>query len=349
MKKIIKKIFEISRIISIVFVLHCCIDDNILPPLTGKLNPTAELLVYFETIGDFANSELAPALIDAEEVFANINNYLIIDVRDNSDFMAGHIEGAVNVQNDSLYSYIKNLNQNLYPKVVLVSSNGHRSAYYVCLLRLSGFNNIYTLNFGMAAWNINFADEWLNALKNDSARISFNNNYYPKGEFTNLPEIIFENPTASLQERVEKRIESFIKTGFTKVNQYRSRFYFFSNDFLVCYGKSRLYRSPISAAVDPGRGHAAGTIHYADEQFFELRSVQYLQTLPTDRAILIYGYNGQLSACMTAYLRVLGYDAISLEFGANQIFYNRMLDDPELYAYAFDHTDIKNFPYVIGN
>jgi len=348
MKKFAKKIFKISTIVSIVLILHNCIDDNILPPLTGELNSTAELLVHFETLGDYVNSGLAPALVDAEEVYANINNYLIIDVRDNSDFIAGHIEGAVNVQNDSLYGYLKNLNQNLYSKIVLVSTNGHRSAYYACLLRLLGFNNIYTLNFGMAAWNINFADEWLNGIKNDSARILFSNIFFPKGGFTNLPEIIFENPDALIQERAKKRIEQFIKTGFNKVKQYRSGFLLFGDDLLVCYGKGRLYNAP-SAGVDAGRGHAAGTIHYSDLPFFELRTVQYLQTLPTDRAILIYGYNGQLSACMVAYLRVLGYNAISLEFGANQIFYTRMLNDPELSEYAFDQSDIKNFPYVIGN
>ena len=68
----------------------------------------------------------------------------------------------------------------------------------------------------------------------------------------------------------------------------------------------------------------------------------------TDRKILVYDYNGQLSACMVAYLRVLGYDAISLEFGANQVFYNRMLDDPELVEYAFTSFVIKDYPFITG-
>jgi len=348
MKKFTNKIFKISGIVSIVLMLNSCIDDNVAPPLTGELNSTAELLVYFESLGDFTNTQLAPALVDADEVYTNINSYLIIDVRDNSDFIAGHIEGAVNIQKDSLFSYIKNINQNLWSKVVLISRNGHRSAYYACLLRLAGFDNIYTQNFGMASWHIDFADEWFNSINNDDERVFFNNDFFPKGDFINLPEIIFENPDDPIRERADQRIESFIKTGFNKVQQYRSGFILFGDDLLVCYGKSRLYNAR-SVGVDAGRGHAAGTIHYADIPFFEFRAVQYLQTLPIDRTILIYSYNGQLSACTAAYLRVLGYDAISLEFGANQIFYNRMLDDPELSTYAFDYTDIRNLPYVIGN
>ncbi len=330
-------------------VLFGCIDDSIIPPITGNLNSTAEMIVYFESLGDFPNSNLAPALVSAEEVHANLSNYLVIDVRDSSSFISGHIEGAVNVSHDSLYIYIKNRNTTLYEKIVLISENGHHSSYYACLLRLAGFNNVYTLNFGMASWNINFADAWLNSIDNHNARTSFNNEFYPKGDFTNLPKIMFENPNLSIQERVEKRIELFIKAGFNKVEQYRSEFTYFSDNLLVCYGKSRLYRAPMGLAVDPLLGHAEGTVHYADAPFFEFRAFQYLQTLPNEGSILIYDYNGQLSACMVAYLRVLGYDAISLEFGANQLFYDRMLDDPELTEYAFDLSDINDFSYVRGN
>jgi len=349
MKKLIGKIFKRSTIVSIVFMLNSCINDNISPPLTGELNSTAELLVYFETLGDFANSEFAPALIDAEEVNSNLNDYLIIDVRENIDFIAGHINGAVNVASDSLYVFMENLDHTIYEKIILVSKNGHASAYYTCLFRLSGFNNVYTLNFGMASWHIDFADEWFNGVRISLGRDAFNNVIYPKGTFTNLPEIIYDNPDAPIQEKAEKRIESIMKTGFTNSKEYRSEFHLFGDELLVCYGKSRLYNSPRFAAVDPEKGHAAGTIHYTDLPVFEFRTVQYLQTLPANKTILIYDYNGQLSACMVAYLRALGYDALSLEFGANQVFYDRMLSDPELAAYAFDQSDINNFLYVVGN
>ncbi len=106
---------------------------------------------------------LAPALVDAEEVNANLNSYLIIDVRENIDFINGHIEGALNVASDSLYSFIESMITQNYQKIILVSKNGHASAYYTCLLRLSGINNVYTLNFGMASWHLDFAAEWLNA------------------------------------------------------------------------------------------------------------------------------------------------------------------------------------------
>ncbi len=57
---------------------------------------------------------------------------------------------------------------------------------------------------------------------------------------------------------------------------------------------------------------------------YELRSVKYLQTLPTTQQILLYDYDGQLGACMTAYLRVLGYDVKVLLFGAKPIILQRI-------------------------
>lgn len=344
MKKLIRKIFKLSTIVSIVFLLNSCIDDNISPPFTGELNSTAELLVYFESIGDFANSEFAPALIDAEEVNANLNDYLIIDVRENIDFIAGHIEGAVSVASDSLYSFIESIIPQNYQKIILVSKNGHASAYYTCLLRLSGFNNVYTLNFGMASWHFDFADEWFNALEDLEEAREFTDDSFSKSDFTNLPMLNFNNPSASIEEKARERIFLLLDTGFKNTEVYRSSFDLFENDLLICYGTSILYSSKLH-----GIGHKVGTIHYMSSPLYELRSVNYLQTLPPNKTILIYSFNGQLSACITAYLRTLGYNAITLKFGANQIFYNNMFVHPELAAYAFDQSDIRNFPYVRGN
>jgi hypothetical protein len=63
---------------------------------------------------------------------------------------------------------------------------------------------------------------------------------------------------------------------------------------------------------------------------------------------MLYDYDGQLGACMTAYLRVLGYDVKFLLFGANQLFYSRMITDVELMDFAFTSQGINNFPFVTG-
>lgn len=335
--------FLLQLLFTVVIIFSGCVEDKITPPLTGELNPTAEMLVYFESNGDFVNSNSAPALIEAQEVYSNLANYLIIDLRSSADFNAGHIESAVNILNDSLYNFIKSIDASSYPKIILVSKNGQSSAYFTCLLRLAGYNNVYSMKYGMASWNQFFADDWLGAL-NDAGNISsYTNEDFPRNELTDLPSVTFENPGASLPDRINARIKKIIEEGFYYSDNLPSE----STHYIVCYGKMRLYYARKFIILE-GRGHPHGARFYMDTPDFELKSGKYLQSLPNDQPICIYDYDGQQSACMTAYLRVLGYEAISLLFGANQLFYSRMIDEPDLRDYAFSSLKINNFPYVIG-
>ncbi len=340
---------KILLAILIVFVLtiNSCIEDNITPPLTGDLNPVGEMLYYFESNGDFANSNAAPALIQAEEVFNNLNNYLIIDIRPKSEFETGHIENAVNVTSDSLYDFVEIDFHSNYPKIVLISKNGHSSSYYSCLLRLAGFDNVYTLEYGMASWNDFFASEWLSKLGDYGGINNFTDSTFSKNDYTSLPQISFANPNDPIDTRIKSRIKEFIAKGFNQGEEFFPALGFLLNKYAICYGKTNLYNARKFGVFDE-MGHPVDTKSYTDYPMYELRSVKYLQTLPTTQQIFLYDYNGQLGACMTAYLRVLGYDVKMLLFGANQLFYSRVIDDPELINYAFSTDKIQNFPYVIG-
>ena len=322
-----------------------CLEDVIPPPFTGELNKTAEMLIYFEEQGDFPNSNLAPALIEAQEVFDNIDNYLIIDLRANSEYVAGHIKNSINVIADSLYQFVNEIRDSNYSKIVLVSKNGQSSAYFTCLLRLAGYNNIYTLNYGMASWNNDFADDWLVALGDDPEIDLYNNDSYPKNDFTNLPDQPPGGENQTIQEYINDKIIKTISSGFINEVVYRRNLVIFATDYPICYGSTRRLYFARSGEL----GHSERVIFYMANPIYDLRSINYLQTLPTDRKILIYGATGQLSAYIAAYLRILGYDAVTLLFGANQLFYNRMIDDPELIDFAFSSANIMNFEYAIGN
>jgi rhodanese-related sulfurtransferase len=344
-----KKILTTLSVVIGVIFNNGCLEEVIPPPLTGELNKTAEMLVYFEGQGDFPNSSFAPALIDAQELFYNINNYLIIDLRSNDEYVAGHIENSINVISDSLYQYFSEIQNSNYSKIVLVSKNGQSSAYFTCLLRLAGYNNIYTLNYGMAAWNNDFADEWFDAIGNDPEVLAYTNDPYPMNDLTSLPRQIPGNENQTLKDYIQDKINNIIAEGFADGLVYRSRVVINPSDYPICFGSAaRLYfarRIGVLAEL----GHAVGVIFYRADPAYDFRSVNNLQTLPTDRTIFIYGATGQLSACMTAYLRVLGYDAVTLLFGANQLIYDRMIDDPEINGLAFTSSKIMNFDYVTGN
>ena len=49
-----------------------------------------------------------------------------------------------------------------------------------------------------------------------------------------------------------------------------------------------------------------------------------LKTLPTNKQVVVYCWTGQTSANLAAYLRVIGYDAKSLTYGANGMIYDKL-------------------------
>ncbi|HEX2963933.1 MAG TPA: rhodanese-like domain-containing protein, partial [Ignavibacteriales bacterium] len=105
-------------------------ENNLIPENHTSMDNAAEMLVYFESEGDFINSLDAPPIVSASEVNSSPDSYLIIDTRSQDLFRAGHIKGAVNVLAKDLLSYFKQNNTGKYVKAVLVSKAGQASSYY---------------------------------------------------------------------------------------------------------------------------------------------------------------------------------------------------------------------------
>lgn len=324
-------------ILAVLVLLTGCLKDDINVPADIELNSSASLLKFLEEQGNYINSSEAPSLIEPAEVFANLNNYLILDVRTSQEFADGHIQGSQNVRNTELLNFLLANNPESYQKIVLVSADGQESAYYTCLLRLYGFNNIYTMKFGMAYWHNDFAGVWLNKIKNSPNLNFYDSISYPKNQFNSLPEV-FGETGGNIQDLAKQRIASFIAKGFVDKMDDIDEIAISNSVYLVCYGSYLLYQ----------KGHPPNTVFYMEAE--HLKSVKDLQTLPSDKEILIYDYNGQLSAAATAYLQVLGYNAKSLLFGANQLLYYYMIGglDIRLRSNAFLREDINNFPYATG-
>ena len=145
-----KFLYKIIFIIIISLVLESCLKDNVSPVINFNFSNSALLLKYFEEQGDYINSYNMPSIVDVDEVQDNLGNYLILDIRTTSEYESGHIPGAIKVLPDSLIIYLNAIsNINSYSKVVIVSASGQASSYFTSLIRLYGFNNIYSLNFGM--------------------------------------------------------------------------------------------------------------------------------------------------------------------------------------------------------
>ncbi len=341
-------------IIPITFlVLIGCEKDKVTDPFSMKTETSAKLLWYLEDEGDIINTIPLPTL-EAWEVHDNLGSNLVIDLRSSSTFIEGHINGAINIQHDSLFKYIK-MHYSRLKDVVLVSASGQSAAYYASLLRLAGFPRVYYLNFGMASWNTMFSSLWIDrlALERDTT-ILFTHIDYPKREYTSLPQINTIPSNVSMKDFVESRIESMLKEGFDEEYHFSSansamRFSDWNSKqaqlYTICIGSQIFYSSNSDTTITY---HLQGAVLYHVPGPADFRSTSYLQTLPSNSSIAMYSETGQESAFYTAYLRLLGYDVKSILFGMNNIDYYMLLRADELIPSAFSENSIMNYPYATG-
>jgi rhodanese-related sulfurtransferase len=336
------KVKFLSLIVFASIFLSGCLKDNPIETLKD-MQDSAELLVYFETNGDYINStSKMPSFVKASEVYSNLNKYLILDIRSKEKFRDGHIEGAINIEMKDLFDFVSRMSDSLYQKIVIVSSTGQSASYATSLLRLAGFDKVYSLQWGMASWNLQFANEWYRLVKNSFlvGRYTFQN--YPKPGYSELPKVELGNGTTP--ELVKARVKKLLEEGFEKVridideimktynNQNGTLSY-----FVICYAPTRLYNIR-------DNGHPPTSVRY--QPYEDLKSTTYLQTLPPDKPIAVYEDTGEISAYVVAYLKMLGYNAYSINLGANGMIGEDQSTGTRIIR--LKSSDIMNYPFVTG-
>ena len=302
----------------------------------NKLNPPNEfetLLSFLEANRDFINTDAAPALIPADEVKKNFKNpkYHIIDIRTATWFEYGHIKNAANVQPADLLNHFQNsITPSEYDKIVLICYSGQSAAYYTSLLRIAGYDNVYSMNWGMSSWRVDFAENsWLKNTSDDfNGKLETTSN--EKAAKGAAPAISTgkNEGEAILTARLEKAFatpykESIVKS--TAVFEQPADYY------IIDYNGADRY------AI----GHIPQAVQYAPNG--SLSSTTDLLTIPTDKRVLVYGPTGQETAYVVAYLNVLGYNAGNLAYGANSFMHKTLKDNN---WEAFTKKDVNMFPVI---
>lgn len=345
-----------------------CLEDNIIIPDTKPVESSAGLLTYLERDGDFINTLGFPPIVKGEDIYDAIQfeNALVLDIRSEEEYAGGHIEKSININYTGLLNYFdNNPNWGTYSKIVIVSQFGQRAAYYASLLRLYGFENIYSLNYGMAGWHQDFASEMLAALNNDNAYNAASNNINEvPTDYYKLPEIELSEE-GSLEDKLKSRVAELLQEDFIVdselpgeltiskldlLSEFDQNKVSFPGYYIMCYSIEDLYFVGSRGCLDCP-GHLASAVLYrpTNGAISDLKSTTLLQTIPTDKEVIIYSYSGQYSAYAAAYLRLLGYNVKSLLFGTNNLFYNRMMSSPTLNPYAYKLSEVPDLPYVTGN
>ena len=162
-----KKLLYIALIL---FSGYGCLDEKTEPDEFTYYD-SADLVSFLEITNYSYFQDRKSFLISADEVYENMGNYYVIDIRNEAEFSSGHVQGAVNVAMDELLSHIESIKNSASDEIVIVSRTGQRSAYAVSLLRLYGYKNVYSMDFGMGQWNAEFSSPWIDA-RNDSRYVS---------------------------------------------------------------------------------------------------------------------------------------------------------------------------------
>lgn len=337
-------------------VLQGCLKDNEVEGPEFSFNKSEEIIHYLESQGDFINSIYCPATIDADELYNNINNYLIVDIRSSDKYMAGHIENSINISHQDLFNVLDSAKYSNYEKVIIVSLNGQASAYYTSLLRIAGYSNTYSLYYGLACWNPDFSNEWLKAIYSMDQNHEFAIEDFEKNQFASLPEVKYDN-TMTIREKIKDRAIALSKLEFSENNEnvtenfisigrkpFMNRFRNNINDYLVCLTS----RAGYVYSLGPGATfkHLVGAVHYMPPAYSDFTSSKFLQTVPKNRKTVIYSYDGVLSAFFTAYLNFLGYDTASYLYGLNAISHDYLNSIPPLKEYYFNTSLIRSYPYI---
>jgi rhodanese-related sulfurtransferase len=192
-----------------------------------------------------------------------------------------------------------------------------------------GYDQVYSLKWGMCSWHPNFAGKWTSNIGNSYAT-QFTTTATEKRAAGDLPELGTGETTG--EEILVSRVASVLTEGFDPVKvTAQAVFDNPDNYYIVSYWPADRYADP---------GHIPEAVQYTPKESIALDAD--LKTLPADKTIAVYCYTGQTSAYLAAYLRILGYDAKSVLFGANGMIYD-ILEEKEWTI--FDESQIMGYEY----
>lgn len=308
MKKFLK--FAVLLLIIPAFVFTSCKDDNDDDALEDSFVILKEYLIeqdidldhiikYNDGTSDIKFVAGAPA--EASGVTEFIGKYYIMDIREGADYATGHIEGAKSVTFANILTEAENAGSK---PILVVCYTGQTACYATALLRLYGYHNAQALKWGMSGWTTSVGS-W-NSNIGDVAKDHANWTYNaaPTNVTYNAPEL--SSLLSVGEDLLKARVEQVVAEGFKGV----------SASDVVDSPSDYFINNYFSEADYLGFGHVNGAVRINPL----LLTDGSMLNIDPSKQVVTYCYTGQTSAVITAFLRVIGYDAYSLKFGMNGLY-----------------------------
>jgi len=310
----LRKTWLIVMLVALVALWGCSDDDN-----GGPTAPTETAFEYLAGIvGDLINDNTrTPGVIGVDDFYnawvADPDDYAIIDFRSLDDYNAGHIPGAYH---STLPGLLDNL-ENVIPQgrtYIVVCYTGQTVGHAQVAMNLLGYAPVRSIKWGMSAWNSSIQN-WNNGIGNTLPA------WETEDQNDNLVEhdfpVLAGTPGPAL---LQARVEAMLAGGFKRVS-YANIHADIDDYFVIDYHPAAVYLGNHAASGVPG--HIPGSFQFTPYQ--SLGIDQMLNNLPTDQPIVLYCWTGTGSSHFAAYLNMVGYEAYSLLYGVNNLFYDELV------------------------
>ena len=112
------------------------------------------LKMTFQELCDSAKSRIHEISTDeAERLLKSPGSIVVIDVRDQDEYRAGHIPSALGIGRGILEYHIADEIPDTEQDILLYCRGGNRSALAADSLRQMGYTNIHSMTGGYRKWN----------------------------------------------------------------------------------------------------------------------------------------------------------------------------------------------------
>ncbi|AOT69415.1 sulfurtransferase [Geosporobacter ferrireducens] len=295
MKKNSFKFLVALLILSLSFSLAGC-GAKQEPPAPAPAAPETSAPSAVETAANayFANMPQDVYKISQKDFIDKVKageDMFILDIRQADVYDKGHVKGAVNAPWGTAIS--DNLSKLPKDKTLMVYCyTGQTAGQAVALLNMAGFD-AKSVNLG---W-----DFGISKVEGIADVTETESNDFPQGTPADIP------------ADVKTAVEAYFK-GLADVKGTTYANYKISEDdakaLLDAKDDSVIFLS-IRSAEDYAKGHIESAMNIPFGKGME----QKFNTLPKDKKIIVYCYTGQTAGQTVAGLKMLGYDAVSLNGG----------------------------------
>ena len=331
--------FAILAMMTMLGAIAGCSDDDDNGPLPVPIDETAFVVAagddYFDDYTVTFEGTTMGVNISASTLFANPDDYYVIDMRSATHFAGAHVIGAHNVAWGDLVDEIDNLPTDQI--ILFMCYSGQSASFATSIMNLIGTET------GHVAQNLKFGASGL--MPENMVKVDGSYEYSPSNEHFN------DMVTTASPDKHAVTDYPVLDTGETtavEVLKARARdaiaalsSCFKDAEWALTTPMDQAYLINYFTEENYLQGHLPNAINYEPGDF---TSEEFLDTLPTDMPVGVYCYTGQTSAQVVAYLQMLGYDSKTVSYGVQRMAY----DDPDINDHPWHATDLSYVSILEG-